>query len=180
MRDLIISAGHGSSDPGASGNGLIERDECIWLRDAICVELDKYGVKYRKDRNQDALAATLAFFKNIWKPTTIAVDIHFNAVGNSEVNGTEVFIPNNATKFERDLAGAVLKDLVQKGNFRNRGIKTPSQSGRGTLGLFRPNAEQILIEVCFLSNKIDVALWKVNKYSIAKAIAKTLNEFVRK
>ena len=42
MRDLIISAGHGSSDPGASGNGLIERDECIWLRDAICVELDKY------------------------------------------------------------------------------------------------------------------------------------------
>ncbi|XAI97395.1 hypothetical protein [Leptolyngbya phage Lbo-JY46] len=180
MRDLICSAGHGGTDPGASGNGLIERDETIWLRDAICAELDTYGVKYKKDRNQDALAATLAFFSRIWKPTTIAVDIHFNSFPNSQSNGTEVFIPNNATQFEKDLAGAVLKDLVQKGNFRNRGVKTPAQSGRGVLGWFRPNAEQILIEVCFLSNKTDVALWKANKNNIAKAIAKTLSEYVKK
>ncbi|MCA6489018.1 MAG: N-acetylmuramoyl-L-alanine amidase, partial [Chitinophagaceae bacterium] len=26
MRKIIISAGHGGTDPGASGNGYIERD----------------------------------------------------------------------------------------------------------------------------------------------------------
>ena len=183
MRKIIISAGHSNGtgstkDVGASGNGLIEGLETIWLRDEICKELDKYKVSYLKDKDEHALSQTLSWLRGLFSSKDLLIDIHFNSFPNPESNGTEIFIPNNATQFEKNLAGALLKDLVTVGSFKNRGLKTPAQSGRGTLGWFRPNAEQCLLEVCFLSNKLDVALWKANKNNIAKAMAKTLAEYV--
>lgn len=86
MKTLLVSAGHSdgsknsNGDRGASGLGYIEGDLTIELRDLICKELDILGVKYTKDRNQDALSATLQYFKNLFGQKTVAIDLNFNYI----------------------------------------------------------------------------------------------------
>lgn len=86
MKTLLVSAGHSdgsknsNGDRGASGLGYIEGDLSIELRDLICKELDILGIKYTKDRNQDALSATLQYFKNLFGQKTVAIDLNFNYI----------------------------------------------------------------------------------------------------
>lgn len=75
-RKIIISAGHGGTDPGASGNGYIERDLAIELRDLIIVELKALGINALTDDNRNALSQTLAWLRGKFSDKDILVDIH--------------------------------------------------------------------------------------------------------
>lgn len=178
MKTLLISSGHAThGDRGASGNGYVEGDLTIELRDLICKELDILGVKYTKDRNQDALSATLQYFKNLFTKNTVSLDIHFNG-GIPAANGTEVIIPDIYSKFEKQLANDLLTDLIYMG-WKNRGVKTEKDTARKKLGWMRNSSETVLIEVCFISNVKDMEIYQAKKYSLAKEIAKTLASAVK-
>ena len=41
----------------------------------------------------------------------------------------------------------------------------------------RPNSENILLEVCFIDSKLDMAVYTVNEFKLAKEIAKVLYDF---
>jgi hypothetical protein len=43
----------------------------------------------------------------------------------------------------------------------------------------RPGAENLLIEVCFISNILDMKLYQANKHGIARRIALTLNQHTK-
>ena len=176
MRKIIISAGHGGTDPGASGNGYIERDLAIELRNLIVSELKVLGISALSDDDKNALKQTLLWLRGKFTTGDILLDIHWNAAGNPDANGSEVIIPQIASAFEKDLAAAILKCFTSFG-YRDRGVKPETETARKSLGWMRPNAENILIEVCFISNITDIKLYQANKQGIARRVAATLAHF---
>ena len=176
MRKIIISAGHGGTDPGASGNGYIERDLAIELRNLIVSELKVLGISALSDDDKNALKQTLLWLRGKFTTGDILLDIHWNAAGNPDANGSEVIIPQIASAFEKDLAAAILKCFTSFG-YRDRGVKPETETARKSLGWMRPNAENILIEVCFISNLTDMKLYQANKQGIARRVAATLAHF---
>ena len=176
MRKIIISAGHGGTDPGASGNGYIERDLAIELRNLIIAELKALGISALVDDDKNALKQTLLWLRGKFTTGDILLDIHWNAAGNPEANGSEVIIPQIASTFEKDLAAAILKCFTSFG-YRDRGVKPETETARKSLGWMRPNAENVLIEVCFISNVTDIRLYKANQHGIARKLAATLAHF---
>lgn len=176
MRKIIISAGHGGNDPGASGNGYIERDLAIEFRNLIVKELKALGINALIDDDKNALKQTLIWLRGKFTTGDILLDVHWNSSSNPEAKGTEVIVPEKASAFENELATELLKCFTVFG-FRNRGVKPESQTARGTLGWMRPGAENVLLEVCFISNVTDIRLYKANEHGIARKVAATLAHF---
>jgi N-acetylmuramoyl-L-alanine amidase len=186
MRKIFISAGHSNqkgTDRGASGNGFIEGELTVELRDLIVSELKKMGVSPIVDSNNSVLSQTVNFFKNLTTNTCIVMDIHWNA-GPPTATGTETLIPSDNTKFERDLAGRISKTVSDRLGIRTRGthmgipgVKTEAESHHGRLGWMRLTGENILPEICFISSKSDMDSYQNNKLLLAKDIADVLIEF---
>jgi len=175
-RKIILSAGHGGVDSGAVQNGYVERDLTIELRNLIVVELKALGINALVDDDKNALKQTLLWLRGKFSSGDILLDIHWNASDNPDAKGTEVFIPDQSSNFERTLSLELLKCLTSFG-FKSRGVKSESESARKTLGWMRPNAENFLIEVCFLSSALDMKLYNSNKQGIARKIALTLTQY---
>ena len=169
-RKIIISAGHGGSDPGAVANGYTERDLAIEFRELLVKELLLLGVKPLIDDNKNALVQTLQWLKGVLKSDkTVCIDIHWNAAI-PKARGTEIIIPDKPSLFESSFAKEILDVFVSNG-FTSRGVKTESQTARKRLGWMRPSAENILIEMAFLTNTLDLELYKMVKYKLAKELA---------
>ena len=168
-RKIIISAGHGGNDPGAVANGYTERDLAIEFRELLVKELLLLGVKPLIDDNKNALKQTLAWLTGKYSSKDILLDIHWNAAS-SKARGTEVIVPDSASIFENNFAKNILNVFVSNG-FVNRGVKPESQTARKRLGWMRPPAENILIEMGFITNLLDINLYQNLKYKLAKELA---------
>jgi LysM repeat protein len=135
------------------------------------------------DNDDSILSETINIFKNRTSPNSIVVDIHFNA-GPPTATGTETLIPSDNTLFERQLAEKI-SDIIHKclgirkrGNHNGHlGVKTEAESHHGRLGWMRLTGENILLEVCFITNKNDIESYNRNKIELAKDIANILIEF---
>ena len=67
-----------------------------------------------------------------------------------------------------------------RGNIKDTlGVKTEAMSARGTLGWMRLNGQNILLEVCFISNKSDMEKYQANKSILAFKIAKILYDYAK-
>ena len=168
-RKIIISAGHGGNDPGAVANGYTERDLAIEFRELLVKELLLLGVKPLIDDNKNALKQTLAWLTGKYSSKDILLDIHWNAAS-SKARGTEVIVPDNASIFENNFAKNILNVFVSNG-FVNRGVKPESQTARKRLGWMRPPAENIIVEMGFITNLLDINLYQNLKYKLAKELA---------
>jgi len=175
-RKVFISSGHGGSDTGAINGSYVERDLTIEFRNLLVRELTALGVKCSIDADVNALRQTLDFIKGKFLPSDILLDIHFNAGGGT---GVEIIIPNVSTPFEKQLAQRIADVINTVTGLKKRGggVKPESETARKTIGWMRPNSENILIEMCFIDNKTDMTVYNLNKYKIAKEIAKTLSDF---
>lgn len=183
MRKIFLSAGHtrNGQDVGAVANGYKEGDLTAELRDLICMNLlHNHGVKAIVDDDKNALQQTINTFRAMVNPRAILLDIHFNA-GVATAKGVECFVPNDYSKFEIELAKDISEDCsehlgspLRMGGLRIPGVKTEAESARRSLGWMRLTGENVLIEVCFISNKEEMERYQQVKHSIAKSIAYTL------
>lgn len=188
-RVIWLSAGHSTvvgADRGASGNGFVEGNLTAELRELIYNELEVLGICAELDKNSNALKETIQFFKNLVTPSCILADLHWNASSNPKATGTEVFIPNTYTELELELAGKLAKCMSDTLGIPLRGstngvlgVKTESLSARGQLGWMRLNGHNILLEICFISNKSDMEKYQNNKSMLAFKIAKILYEYAK-
>jgi len=188
-RIVYISSGHSNlknGDKGSSGNGYIEGELTIELRSLIDDELCALGITTKLDKNSNALKETIQFFKNLVTPNCICLDLHWNSSSNPNSTGTEVFIPNSYTKLELEIAGKLTNcisntlNIPLRGNTANTlGVKTEKLAARGQLGWMRLNGINLLIEVCFISNKLDMDKYQKNKKILAKKLAKILYEYAK-
>lgn len=174
-RKIWLSAGHGGTDPGASGSGFIEADLAIELRDLVRGRLpDETNVW--TDPNAWATATTAPHIQSNSKSGDIVCDIHFNAY-NGSAQGVEVIVPDSPTAYEIKLASAIARGiaLVIKSPLRGtNGVKTESETARKRLAMMRPAGENVLIEVCFIDNRDEMGRYQLNKLTVAKVIADAL------
>jgi len=181
MRKVYISAGHSAKtgigrDNGAASVYGIEGVEADKFRDIVYNELKALSVATITDGDDTILADTLKEYKKTITSNDIAVEFHFNAATPS-ATGTETLVPNNPTGEEKEIAERITKAIADTLSIKNRGVKTESESARGSLGWMRLSGANILPEICFISNKTDMESFQKNKAQLAKNIAKILAEY---
>ena len=174
MKKIFIAAGHSPSKPGAQGNGYKEELLAIELVDLIVAELKALGVNPVVDNHQNDLSKTTAFFRNLLSVNSIVLDIHWNAAGIAAATGTETLVPAQYTKFEYNLAAELSNTVSRTLGIRMRGeqgVKTEADSHHGRLGWMRLTGENVLMEICFITNPVDMQKYQANKLQLAKNIA---------
>lgn len=182
MRKVYLSAGHSNTkgrDMGAVGNGYVEGIEAVELRNIIFSELKKLGLIAIMDSDNSILADTIKFFKNLTEKNAIVIDIHFNA-GTEKATGTETLVPFDATIFEKELADDLTKTMSEVLAIKSRGVKSEADSHHGRLGFFRLTGENVLLEVCFISNKSDMESYKKNRFVLGEKLARIIYDFAQK
>jgi len=53
MAKIVIDAGHGGNDPGASGNGIIEKEYTLKISEYIYDRLRQLGLDVKMTRTED-------------------------------------------------------------------------------------------------------------------------------
>lgn len=179
MRKLFLIAGHGGKDPGAVSGSYIERDLAIELRFLVSNELRRLNIIPNMDANENYLSQTLSWLRGKLGAKDVIIDIHWNASSNPTANGTEVIVPEIASQYENEFANALASTIASIG-FKNRGVKPETDTARKKLAIMRPSAENILIEVCFISNAQDMLLYQKSKQILAKKLAYIIREHLNK
>lgn len=176
MPKIAMYAGHGGSDPGALGNGLRESDLNLAVSNGATAILRGWGYQVINNRTTDVNRsitqdANLANENNV----DAVVEIHQNSNVGVPGTGSEVFYSVKDTGKGRQLAGAILRQLVALG-FADRGIKTMvNANGQDTLGIIRlTNMPAVLVECAFINNPADMARFDVN--NVAMAVAEGIRE----
>ena len=183
MKKIFISAGHSNQpnkDCGAVGNGFVEGVLAAELRTLIAAKLQNiYGIIPVMDDDSNVLLDTIRKFRNMTAPDSIVIDIHFNASANAEATGTEVLIPGAPSDTEKKLASYIAFVTAEIIGIKNRGVKSELESHHGRLGWMRLTGENILIEVCFITNAKDMKHYNDYKNTLAAKYAEVISGFAR-
>jgi N-acetylmuramoyl-L-alanine amidase len=178
---IVIDPGHGGKDPGASDNGLVEKelnfDIVLYLKEYLDKEKDIKVYYTRLDDSYPTLGDRTDLANDV--DADFFVSVHNNWY-TSSAHGTEVYYlapSSNPGMTSIKLAEIFQKAIVSAVGTKNRGIKS------GNLFVLRnTDMPAILIEVAFLSNPIDVAKLKSEtfKKNTANAIYKAIIETFKK
>ena len=177
-KKVFIAPGHGGGDPGATANGLKEKDLNLTISLACRDELVRHGVSVKMSRETD-VGESLAHqtsTSNAFNPD-LSVNIHNNAGGG---DGAEVFYSINGGT-GKTLALNILDEIKKIGQ-NSRGAKTKkNSSGKDYYGYIRNTKDPaVIVECAFLDNKKDVQIvdtveeQKAMGVAIAKGCLKTL------
>lgn len=172
---IFPSAGHHLKDPGAVYNGRQENKEMILFRDWVIEHLNAKNHKNIPDNDHETAAEHQARIKP--GDGSVVCEFHLNASTNTMANGTEVIVKNNANKISISLATEIAEVTAKILGIRNRGVKTESQTARRRIGILNQPGVAILVEICFLSNKNDMAAYDKNRKELAKIYAGILIKY---
>lgn len=165
-------AGHGAGDPGAIGNGYKEADivrEVVpLLRDKLTPYADVTVFDMAKNPYKFLKSNTFNF-----KEFDYVLEVHLNAfkkelVSNGKTKGVEILV--HPTEKGVGVENAVLKNLEKIG-FTNRGIKRPKDLQNMNICKGRQGVSYALIEICFIDDIDDMALYTSNKGAVIDGIA---------
>ncbi len=176
---IVLDAGHGGSDPGASGKftGVKEKDLTLRAVYALKAELEKNGYEVALTRTGDARLELLQrtdFANEI--NATLLISIHYNAVDTTTVNGLEVLYYNDAQGQKKALARILHDELIASTGAKSRGIVE-----RPLLVVPRETKmPSALIEMGFITNKDEEQLVQKDAYLAVqvKAIAAAIDKYL--
>lgn len=173
-----IHAGHAKVGGGAIGavGYLSESVEDRKIKNLVIKQLRKDGhtvYDCTTDRGTQSQVLSGIVKKCNAHAATLDVSIHFNSgvrygKKNGKTTGTEVWVKNPsgaAAKAARRIA-----DNIAYLGFKNRGVKSTD----GLYVLNKTKAPALLIEVCFVDDADDAALYKSKYKAIAMAIVRGL------
>lgn len=174
----FIIAGHHDKDPGCVANGFKEAELTKELRGLISDCLKEKGVGYILDKDHETIQALLSRIKP--GKGSVLLDIHFNASANA-ATGIEAIVSDNANDDERAMATDLCNAGVRACGFYNRGVKKESQTPRKRLAMLHtPAGIQVLLEVCFMTNREDMIRYQRYKETLAELIATILEKWENK
>ena len=170
--NIVLTAGHSNTDPGAVANGATEAGLMAELRNITAKKLRDLGHTVYTDGEgtvNQSLNDAIALI-NRHRPA-VALELHMNASANTTATGVEtIALPKDKALAQRLSAavGGVL-ELRLRGD---KGWIDQSQSARGRLGYI--NAGGLILETAFISNLGDLKATKEKLWLVAGAIAKAL------
>lgn len=176
MGRIFISAGHFNRDSGAiSILGTKEADEMMKTRDLLANELQSRGLVKDRDfflvPDDINLGPTIRWINDRSQRGDIAVEIHGDSASPSARGATAFHIAGNSQR-QADAQKLVNSLVAAVTGLPNRGAKPDTTTRFGRLGFCRDvDIPSVLIELCFLSNRNDMALLTGNRNLFAQGLA---------
>ena len=175
---ILLIAGHGDGDPGATGCGYKEadlaRDVVSLLRTQLEIETDIEVEVFDITRNPYKYLKNNAFD---FTGYDLVLEVHFNAcvddvTGDGKTTGTEILV--HASKSDTGAEEAVLKKICALG-FKNRGVK--KRSDLQNMNICKgQGVSYALLETCFIDDFDDMELFAIKTHEVVEAIVDGLCE----
>ncbi|MEO4031138.1 N-acetylmuramoyl-L-alanine amidase [Chromobacterium vaccinii] len=164
---ILVSAGHGGSDPGAVANGVREADIALEFRNLVAERLRAAGhdvVTDGQGQENKPLAEALKFVTG----RDIAIEFHCNAAVNPLARGVEsIALPalrGISQRISAAVSGVLGSPLRGAGGWIDQ-----SASARGRLAFV--NAGGVIVELFFITNAAELAVYQAGKAKLAQAVA---------
>lgn len=180
LKGIVIDAGHGGEDQGASGNGIIEKDLTLEISKYMYDRFKELGVPVELTRETDITltsddrpSVALSKFGN--DSDVIIISNHINAGG---AEGAEVIY---ALRNNDKLASKILNSIADKGQLVRKYYqrRLPSNTSKDYYYMLRntPNAETVIVEYGFLDNSNDAEKLKKNYKDYAEAVIEAVLDY---
>lgn len=168
-----VTAGHGAGDPGAvAATGETENALMTELRDIVASKLQAAGHTVATDGGWRQ-NLPLPYAMTLVPGSAAAIELHTNASDNPAARGVEVI----SLPAHRELARTLARRIAHVLGIPVRGAGgwiDQSQSARGRLGFVRVGG--LVVEVFFLSNPNELAVYQARKWQVASAIVQAMTE----
>lgn len=168
---VVIDAGHGGSDAGATNEGLYEKTATLATAKILATKLKSLGHTVIMTRTDDTFVTLKqrAKLANDWG-TQLFISLHCNSSTNKTAQGIETwkYVGTN-----NPVAIAVQKNLIEMTGAKNRGVKD------GTFYVLKhTNARALLVEMGFISNEEEkLKLFNTDyQETVANAIVKGIQD----
>jgi len=172
---VIIDAGHGGHDLGASRSLIYEKHLNLDVARRLERTLQESGFRTVLTRKTDDFIplSTRSARANKYR-NAIFISIHFNWSWKSKVTGIETFYRSSTS---RNLASYIQNQLVKQVGCTNRGVKTANFSV-----LRKTRHPAVLVEGGFVSNKGERSSMLDPRYRqvVADSIARGILEYRKK
>ena len=178
---IVIDAGHGGDDPGASGNGIIEKDLNLKISNYMYDRFRELGIPVKIIRSTDETISpdervnrVLDAFGN--SDDVVVVSNHINAGGGE---GAEVIY---ALRNKDTLSNLVLQELAKEGQTIRKAYqrRLPSDTSKDYYFMQRNTGitEPITVEYGFLDTKADADKLKNNYTNYAEAVVRAVLNYI--
>lgn len=181
-KKVVIDPGHGGEDPGASANGIVEKDYTLMISEYMANRLSELGIENALTRDSDVTLDSTTRPKtaqSLFGPGSdiILVSNHINAGGG---DGAEIiYALRNSDTLSKKIASEFIKSGQNVRKYYQR--RLPSNSSKDYYYMLRetPNNESIIVEYGFLdSSGDDVNQIKNNWKELAEAVVRALANYI--
>ena len=180
IKGVVIDPGHGGTDTGAVGNGIIEKNLTLDISKYMFNRFKELGIPVKMTRDSDIELGpnvrpqkVLDQFGN--DSNIIVISNHINAGGGE---GAEVIyaLRNNDT-----LASKILNELEKSGQVVRKYYqrRLPSDTSKDYYYIIRntPNNQTLIVEYGFLDNTKDANRLKANYKDYAEAVVRAVADY---
>ncbi|PZU91801.1 MAG: N-acetylmuramoyl-L-alanine amidase [Pseudanabaena sp.] len=175
---VVIDAGHGGPDVGATRGGIYEKDIVLAMSQQLGQILQQmgYGVVYTRTKDEDLdLEPRVQIAENVNASAFISIHVNSLDANVSMVSGVETYHAPNAS-LGKTLAELVHQQIIAGTGANDRGVR----SARFHV-ILKTSMPAILVETGFITNPNEAAKLVSAAYQrkIAEAIAMGVNQFLK-
>ena len=177
---IVIDAGHGGEDGGATGNGIIEKDLTLLISNYMYNRLKQLGIPVSITRTEDITLSPTERVDNILSKygnnsNVIVVSNHINAGGGE---GAEIIY---ALRNNSNLSNLISNNLENAGQNVRKVYqrRLPSDTSKDYYFIHRNTGytQPIIVEYGFLDNINDANKLKNNWQNYSEAVVKGIAEY---
>lgn len=173
---IVVDAGHGGNDPGASNKaaGIDEKTLNLKVAGILKQILSERGYEVIMNRDSDYFVPLKDRYNNANTiDADLFVSVHHNSAGSAAVSGIETLRPNSAEN--KIVADYIQDELIKNTGAVNRGTKI--RTDLAVLNGTRMPA--VLLELGFMSNTNEVTRLKDSSYqsTLANSVADGIDKY---
>ena len=173
MSVITVTAGHSNKDPGAVNGLFREADIAQEMRNMVASYLRQKDIAVKTDGEGKGNLPLPAAIKLI-SGSKAAVEFHCNAFSKPSAGGCEALSQPKDRALSQRLCKAVSDVMGIPTRGTDDGWKNEGSGQHSRLGYVRNGG--IILELFFISNPTELAVWQDKKWSGAKAVAEVLAE----
>ena len=176
MSVITVTAGHSNQDPGAVNGLFREADIAQEMRNMVALYLRQKDIAVKTDGEGKGNLPLPAAIKLI-SGSKAAVEFHCNAFSKPTAGGCEALSQPKDRALSQRLCKAVSDVMGISTRGTDGGWKNEGSGQHSRLGYVRNGG--IILELIFISNPAELAVWQDKKWLVAKAVAEVLAEVAK-